>query len=159
MISKYENGHPVQCSSIYAPYTERLSKIAGDLGRSPGSLIEYLQKKGIEFDASKGANAKISHEIHEILLNEFSSDKALKDQAVKRNEDKFVKSEIITAPEKKTIPVIEKEEDNIDEILQHSKQQMLDIELKAKKKKADRKRVAEKRGRITGKKSGRTQRT
>lgn len=121
--------------------TERLSKIAGDLGRSPGSLIEYLQKKGIEFDASKGANAKISHEIHEILLNEFSSDKALKDQAVKRNEDKFVKSEIITAPEKKTIPVIEKEEDNIDEILQHSKQQMLDIELKAKKKKAEDKKA------------------
>ncbi len=30
MISKYENGHPVQCSSIYAPFTEPIvGRIAG----------------------------------------------------------------------------------------------------------------------------------
>ncbi len=119
----------------------RLNKIAGDLGRSPDSLIEYLTKKGVEFDIAKGANAKISPEVHEILLAEFSSDKALKDQAVKRNEDKFVKSEIITAPEKKSTTIQEKEDDNIDEILQHIKQQSIEDEIKAKKKKTEEKKV------------------
>ncbi len=119
----------------------RLNKIAGDLGRSPDSLMEFLKKKGIDFDVSKGANAKISPEINKILMDEFSSDKALKDQAVKRNEDKFVKSETITVPDKKVVSAVEKEEDNIDEILKNIKQQTIDDELKAKKKKAEDKKI------------------
>jgi translation initiation factor IF-2 len=122
--------------------TVSLNKIARELGRSVNPLIEFLIKKGIEIDISKGANAKVTPEAHDLLMNEFSSDKLLKDQAEKRNEDKFVKSEIITAPEKKVVETIEKEEDNIDEILQNTKKQILEEEeLKAKKKKAEQKKV------------------
>ena len=118
-----------------------LNKIARELGRSINPLIEFLTKKGIDFDKSKGANAKVSPEAHDLLMAEFSSDKALKDQAEKRNEDKFVKSEIITAPEKKVSTALEKEEDNLNEILQHIKEQTIEDELKAKKKKAEEKKV------------------
>lgn len=75
----------------------RLNKIASDVGHSPDVLIDFLIKNGIEFDRSKGANAKISKEVHEILINEFSSHKALKVRADKSNEDKFVKYYAIIA--------------------------------------------------------------
>jgi translation initiation factor IF-2 len=129
----------------------RLSKVAGDLGRSPDVLMDFLTKKGFEFDKSKGANAKISPEAHDALFSEFSSDKALKDQATKRNDDKFVKSEVIVAPEKKTVSIIEKEDDNLDEILQNIKQKSIEEEQKSKKKKAEEK-VAEPKAKAEPKK-------
>ncbi|MFZ4545565.1 MAG: translation initiation factor IF-2, partial [Saprospiraceae bacterium] len=76
-----------------------------------------------------------------ILLEEFSSDKALKDQAVRRNEDKFVKSEVIVAPEKKSAIINDKEEDNLDEILENTKKQFIVNELNAKKKSEDDKKI------------------
>ena len=118
-----------------------LNKIAREIGRSIDPLIEFLTKKGIVFDKSKGPNAKVSPEAHDLLMAEFSSDKALKDQAEKRNEDKFIKSEVITTPEKKAVEIVEKEDDNIDEILQNAKKQILDEEIKAKRKKAEEKKI------------------
>src|SRR4051812_32099889 len=103
------------------PKAQRLNKVAAEFGRSTDVIVDFLGKKGFVIDTKNGPNAKVPPEAYDILFSEFSTDKALKDLAHKRIEDKFVKSEIITIQEKKTPASPEKEDDNIDEILNQIK--------------------------------------
>lgn len=57
----------------------RLAKVAGELNRSAKDLAEYLNSKG--FDVDGKPTTKISEEMHNLLLDEFSADKAAKEEA------------------------------------------------------------------------------
>lgn len=59
----------------------RLAKVAGELNRSAKDLAEFLNSKGFQVDGKP--TTKISEEMHNLLLNEFSADKAAKDEANK----------------------------------------------------------------------------
>jgi len=61
--------------------TYRLSKIANEFNISVSKIVEFLTKKGIKVD--NNPNAKISGDIYEILLKEYSSDKQAKETSKK----------------------------------------------------------------------------
>ncbi|HOY30387.1 MAG TPA: translation initiation factor IF-2 [Bacteroidales bacterium] len=61
--------------------TYRLSKIASEFNISVGSIVDFLNKKGIKVD--NNPNAKISTDIYEILLKEYSTDKKVKETSKK----------------------------------------------------------------------------
>ena len=61
--------------------TYRLSKVASELNISVGSIVEFLSKKGIKVD--NNPNGKITNDIYDILLKEFSSDKQVKETSKK----------------------------------------------------------------------------
>ena len=61
--------------------TYRLSKIASEFNISVGSIVEFLSKKGVKVD--NNPNAKITNDIYEILLKEYSSDKQVKETSKK----------------------------------------------------------------------------
>ena len=54
----------------------RLSKVAKDFNVGTKTLIEFLQKKGVEVE--NNPNSKISDEHYNLLVKEFSKDKTLK---------------------------------------------------------------------------------
>ncbi|MCC7299312.1 MAG: translation initiation factor IF-2 [Bacteroidia bacterium] len=57
----------------------RLAKVASELNRSAKDLAEFLNTKG--FDVDGKPTAKISEEMHNLLLEVFSADKAAKEEA------------------------------------------------------------------------------
>ncbi len=59
----------------------RLSKAAREFNVSIGTIVEYLSSKGITIDAKP--NTKIDPEIYEVLLEEFQSEKTIKEQSKK----------------------------------------------------------------------------
>lgn len=61
--------------------TTRLSKLARELNVGINTIVEYLQKKGIEVDTNP--NAKISSDVHDLLVKEFSTDISVKKESEK----------------------------------------------------------------------------
>ena len=59
----------------------RLNKVVRDLNITFDRAINFLEEKGIQLEG--GANAKISDEQYDMLVNEFSSDKKLKTDSEK----------------------------------------------------------------------------
>lgn len=57
----------------------RLSKVAKDLGVGISTITEFLEKKGIKVE--NNPNAKIDEHAYQLLLNEFSPDKALREES------------------------------------------------------------------------------
>ncbi len=57
----------------------RLAKVASELNRSAQALADFLNGKG--FDVAPKPTTKISEEMYDVLLQEFSKDKAAKDEA------------------------------------------------------------------------------
>jgi translation initiation factor IF-2 len=57
----------------------RLAKVASELNRSAQALAEFLNGKG--FDVAPKPTTKITEEMYDVLLQEFSKDKAAKDEA------------------------------------------------------------------------------
>src|SRR5690242_17824819 len=78
----------------------RLAKVAGELNRSAKDLAEYLNSKGFSVDAKP--TTKISEEMHRLLLEEFSADKAAKDEA---NQLKSMREKVVTPPPAAKPPV------------------------------------------------------
>ncbi len=91
----------------------RLAKVASELNRSAKDLAEYLISKGFSVDAKP--TSKINEEMHLLLVQEFSADKAAKDEANKLKTGKENKTPVTvlptkpvlkSAPPKEEIPVI-----------------------------------------------------
>lgn len=61
--------------------TTRLSKLARELNVGINTIVEFLQKKGIEVDTNP--NAKISSDVHDLLVKEFSTDISVKKESEK----------------------------------------------------------------------------
>ncbi len=62
----------------------RLIKVSKNLNVGISSLVEFLQKKGIEVEANP--NAKIEDEHYEILLKEFGKHKHIRQEAIETRE-------------------------------------------------------------------------
>jgi translation initiation factor IF-2 len=75
----------------------RLNKAAAELNVGISTIVEFLHKKGIVI--VENPNTKITPEIFAILVKEYQSDKAAKDEAMKIGLS-FVKHEAITMEEK-----------------------------------------------------------
>lgn len=72
----------------------RLAKVAGELNRSAKDLAEFLNSHGFTVDGKP--TTKISEEMHQILLDEFSADKAAKEEANKLKTNRDTKPVIHT---------------------------------------------------------------
>jgi translation initiation factor IF-2 len=59
----------------------RLSKAAKEFNIGISTIIEFLSKKGFDIEAKP--NTKISSEIYDILVREFQSEKAVKEESLK----------------------------------------------------------------------------
>ncbi len=75
----------------------RLNKAATELNVGISTIVEFLHKKGIVI--VENPNTKITPEIFALLVKEYQSDKAAKDEAMKIGLS-FVKHEAITIEEK-----------------------------------------------------------
>jgi translation initiation factor IF-2 len=75
----------------------RLNKAATELNVGISTIVEFLHKKGIVIE--ENPNTKITPEIFAILVKEYQSDKAAKDEAMKIGLS-FVKHEAISLEEK-----------------------------------------------------------
>lgn len=85
----------------------RLSKVAREFNIGISTIVEYLKKKGHEVESNP--NTKISPELYSILLDEFKSEKTVKEEAAKIGLD-FTNRETISIQDRKsTIETIEKE--------------------------------------------------
>ena len=74
----------------------RLAKVAGELNRSFTALAEFLKQKG--FDVEARPTTKINEDMYQSCLQEFSADKAAKDEANKLKNQKVVKVTTTTPP-------------------------------------------------------------
>ncbi|MFH1321932.1 MAG: translation initiation factor IF-2 [Bacteroidota bacterium] len=72
--------------------TIRLSKIAKELNIGISTIIDFVTQKGHKIDSSP--NSKISVEIHQILLQEFQSEKIVKEESKLIGIDKTAKETI-----------------------------------------------------------------
>ncbi len=61
----------------------RLSKAAREFNVSTGTIVSFLKKKGYEI--ATNPNAKVSPEMYELLLKEYSQEKSVKEEAKKHN--------------------------------------------------------------------------
>ena len=59
--------------------SQRLVKVAKELNVGTDSIVEYLSKKGFAVEAKP--TSMISEEMHNLLLQEFGSNIAIKEQA------------------------------------------------------------------------------
>ena len=86
---------------------KRLSKVAREFNIGISTIVEYLSDQGIEIDPKP--NTKIDGEIYDVLLGEFQSEKAVKEQSKKesRSEESASKSNV----------AIEDDEEPGDEVL------------------------------------------
>ena len=84
--------------------TYRIFKVATELGVAVGTLADHLRNKGFEVDAKP--TSKISEEMYHVLLRDFSSDKAARDEAkqleINRHREDKVITEISDKPKKTT---------------------------------------------------------
>ncbi|MCF8233500.1 MAG: translation initiation factor IF-2 [Bacteroidales bacterium] len=59
----------------------RLSKAARELNVGIATMVEFLSKKGIQIESKP--NTKISPEVHDLLIEEFQTEKAVKEESKK----------------------------------------------------------------------------
>lgn len=78
-----------------------LIKIAKELNVATSTIVEYLETKGIEIQNKP--IAKISDEVHELLLERFSSAMAEKEKAEALLEERKRRKEVISGHEKEEI--------------------------------------------------------
>ena len=64
----------------------RLNKVVKELGVGLQTLVDYLEKKGINVEANP--NTKIEDEAYEMLVGHFSTDKNLRNTVLKRQTEK-----------------------------------------------------------------------
>ncbi len=97
--------------------TTRLSKAAREFNVGISTIIEFLNKKG--FDIDSNPNTKLSAEIHEILIKEYSSDVSAKKESEKLSLSNYHKNkEAVSINDFKEEDVKEEiENQNDDEIL------------------------------------------
>ncbi len=79
--------------------TIRLSKAAREFNIGINTIVEFLSKKG--FNVERDPNAKLSQEMHSLLMKEFQSEKNVKEEA-KKIGLQFSTHETITIEDKKS---------------------------------------------------------
>jgi len=79
--------------------TTRLSKAAREFNIGINTVVEFLSKKGYHID--RDPNAKLTQEMYAVLSKEFSSEKHVKEEAMKIGLQ-FTTHETITIEDKKT---------------------------------------------------------
>jgi translation initiation factor IF-2 len=87
----------------------RLKAATVEFNQSIDHIVAFLKKKGI--DIASDPNTKLPGEAYALLLNEFSSDKAIRKEAEKISLGKIKKEEAVVEAEKKTKPVVERDEE------------------------------------------------
>lgn len=98
----------------------RLSKAAREFNVSIGTIVDYLTKKGHEI--SSNPNTKLSPEMYELLLKEYSREKTVKEEA-KRHSLKYNKRRSISledeqkekAEEETDAPILPEEDEEEEE--------------------------------------------
>src|SRR5687767_7629680 len=97
--------------------SQRLVKVAKELNVGTDSIVEYLSKKGFSVEAKP--TSIISDEMHNLLLQEFSSSMAIKEQAnsmiIGTRPAKAAETiaPLVAEPPKKEIPVVKPPEKTI----------------------------------------------
>lgn len=81
---------------------QRLFKVAKDLNVGSSTLVEFLNKKGHP-ELSNDPNAKITPDMYEILLKEFSSQKAIKEKSEQIKEHNKEQKEKRDSPGKSSV--------------------------------------------------------
>ena len=87
--------------------TIRLNKVTRDLNVGITTVVEFLQKKGYEIEASP--NAKITEEQYAVLVKEFSTDKNLKiesEKFIQERQNKERNKPTVSIPEPKKEEVV-----------------------------------------------------
>ena len=74
------------------PKVHRLSKIAKEINVSTSTIIDFLKSK--KFDVENNPNAKITDDIYNVLLGEFQSEKASKEESKKVTLPKLKKEDV-----------------------------------------------------------------
>jgi len=113
------------------PY--RLKKAATELNVGISTIVEFLHKKGIVIE--ENPNTKITPDIFAILVKEYQSDKAAKDEAMKIGLS-FVKHESIVLDEKGVKARAQEPENEPEELFIKSSTVTYDDSLITKDKKA-----------------------
>ena len=139
--------------------TTRLSKAAREFNVGISTIVEFLTKKGYSIDSKP--NTKISVEIYEILVQEFQSEKAVKEESQKIGLDYTFHKTISIEDKESLTEDIEKEKEpeelfikNItvdyeSEVISKKPEPVAEVEIhpeiiKADKKKEEKVEVAEK---------------
>ncbi len=89
----------------------RLSKAAREFNVSTGTIVVYLNKKG--YDISPNPNTKLTPEMYELLLKEYSKEKSVKEEA-KRHSLKYSKRKSVSLDDEQKAK--EEEDDLSDDI-------------------------------------------
>lgn len=89
----------------------RLSKAAREFNVSTGTIVVYLNKKG--YDISSNPNTKLTPEMYELLLKEYSKEKSVKEEA-KRHSLKYSKRKSVSLDDEQKAK--EEEDDLSDDI-------------------------------------------
>gem|GEM_PF-4976238 len=79
----------------------RLSKAAREFNVSIGTIVDFLNKKG--HDISSNPNTKITPEMYELLLKEYSKEKTVKEEA-KKHSLKYTKRKSISLDDEQKEP-------------------------------------------------------
>lgn len=88
--------------------TTRLSKVAREFNVGISTIVDYLKKKGVEMDSNP--NTKVSADLYDILLEEFSSD-----IDAKKESEKLSLSKLKSKKESVSINDVEEGEEESDE--------------------------------------------
>ena len=70
----------------------RISKVARELNIGLSTIVNFLKEKG--FDVETSPNAKISKDIHQVLLDEYQSEKIVKEESKLIGQDKITRETI-----------------------------------------------------------------
>ncbi len=89
----------------------RLAKVASELNRSAQALADFLNGKG--FDVAPKPTTKISEEMYDVLLQEFSKDKAAKDEAKLLKTQRDIRQGTAVPPTPATKPTTPKVEEKV----------------------------------------------
>ena len=76
----------------------KISKVAKDINVSIATVVEFLQKKGIQVD--NNPNSRIDDEAYSLLIKEYKPDFELKRQADKKSSDRDKEKAKAAAPAK-----------------------------------------------------------
>ena len=125
----------------------RLSKAAREFNVGISTIVEFLHKKGIDIDAKP--NTKINGEVYEILMQEFQSEKTVKEESKKIGLS-YSKHETVSIENKSRPPKSDEDDSDIDELFIKGTSVSLDDslvvdedEVKAKEKEKEEKKKKE----------------
>ncbi len=96
------------------PQVLRLSKVAKEFNIGLQTIVEFLSKKGHHLEVNP--NTKITSEMYDLLLKEFSTEKNVKEES-RRSALTFTKKETLTIDETKPIAKENEKEKETNELL------------------------------------------